>query len=184
MKTIKLGQREPVGENPPQSTYKRPKNIRQYLIRAKVPPALTRPKRTLPGIKKCGKCVTCPFVKTCKSISATATNFSVDLKTSVDCNTKNVIYCIECLKPSCRQQYIGQTHKSLKERFNQHRGYVRNSKLEKATGMHFNLPGHSSSDMKVIVEKVHNRDDFFRKRRESIYIQKFNTKHKGINRIT
>ena len=165
--------------------YRRPKNIRQYLIRAKVPPPITRSRRALPGMKKCGKCVTCPYVRPGKTIKATATNFAVEIKTAVDCNTKNVIYNIECLKSGCRQQYIGETKKSLKERFNQHRGYVNNKKLEKATGMHFNMPGHSISDMQVtIVEKVHNKDEFFRKRRESLFIQKFNTKHRGINRIS
>ena len=43
--------------------------------------------------------------------------------------------------------------------------------MEKATGHHFNLAGHSGGDMQVtIVEKVYNRDEFFRKRRESYYI--------------
>ena len=163
--------------------YKRPKNIRQYLIRSKVPPVVNRPKRTLPGMKKCGRCLTCAHVRPGKTTKATATNFAVDLRTQVDCNTSNVIYCIQCLK--CRKQYIGQTQNSLKDRFYQHRGYVRNQKLEKATGHHFNLAGHSGSDMQVtIVEKVYNRDEFFRKRRESYYIQRFNSKHKGINRIS
>ena len=165
--------------------YKRPRNIRQYLIRAKIPPALTRPRRSLPGMKRCGGCVTCPFVKPGKTIKATAINYAVDINRAVDCNTRNVIYCIECVKHSCRQQYIGQTHKSLKERFNQHRGYVNTKKLAKATGNHFNQGGHTISDMQVtIVEKVFNQSEFFRKRRESMYIQKFNTKHRGMNRIT
>ena len=86
-------------------------------------------------MKKCGKCVTCPYVRPGKTIKATATNFAVEIKTAVDCNTKNVIYNIECLKSGCRQQYIGETKKSLKERFNQHRGYVNNNKLEKATAL-------------------------------------------------
>ena len=136
-------------------------------------------------MKKCGKCVTCPYVRPGKTIKASATKFTVELRTSMDCNTRNIIYCIQCLKHGCGQQYIGQTQNSLKDRFNQHRGYVNNKKLEKATGLHFNLAGHSISDMHVtIVEKVHSRDEFIRKRRESHYIQKFNTKHKGINRIT
>ena len=126
-----------------------------------------------------------PFVRCGKTIKATATNFVVEVNKAVDCNTKNVIYCIECSKPGCHQQYIGQTQNSLKERFNQHKGYVRNEKLAKATGFHFNQTGHQISDMQVtIVEKVFNRCEFFRKRRESLYIQKFNTKHKGMNRIS
>ena len=111
--------------------------------------------------------------------------YRVDINAAVDCNTSNVIYCIECMKPSCRLQYIGQTSEPLKIRFNQHRGYVRNEALSKATGLHFNGSAHKISDMKVtIVEKVYNKCEFFRKRRESYYIRKFNSKHQGINRIT
>ena len=165
--------------------YKRPKNIRQLLIRSKVPPAQTRPRRSLPGMRRCKGCVTCPFVRPGKTIKATATNYRTDINLSVDCNTNNVIYCIECIKPGCRQQYIGQTSDSLKNRFNQHRGYVRNEVLTKATGSHFNGTGHQISDMQVtIVEKVFNKCEFFRRRRESYFIRKFNSKHKGINRIS
>ena len=165
--------------------YKRPRNIRQLLIRSKVPPAQTRPRRSLPGMRRCKGCVTCPFVRPGKTIKATATNYRTDINLRVDCNTNNVIYCIECIKPGCRQQYIGQTSDSLKNRFNQHRGYVRNEVLTKATGSHFNGTGHQISDMQVtIVEKVFNKCEFFRRRRESYFIRKFNSKHKGINRIS
>ena len=77
--------------------YKRPRNIRQLLIKAKVPPPQTKPKRQLSGMKKCKGCVTCPFVTTGKTIKATASNFRVDINVPVDCNTSNVIYCIECI---------------------------------------------------------------------------------------
>ena len=54
--------------------------------------------------------------------------------------------------------------------------------LNKATGRHFDQPGHRISDMQVtIIEKVHNSDINFRKNREKMYIQKFNTKYKGLN---
>ena len=50
------------------------------------------------------------------------------------------------------------------------RGYVRNSKLDQATGKLFNLPGHSMSNMKVtILEKIHSKDLQMRKTRESFY---------------
>ena len=43
--------------------------------------------------------------------------------------------------------------------------------------------GHKISDMEVtIVEKIFNPDPQFRKQREKMYINKFNTQHKGINR--
>ena len=39
------------------------------------------------------------------------------------------------------------------------------------------------SDMKVtILEKVHSLDPLVRKEREELYIRKFNTKYKGLNK--
>ena len=51
-----------------------------------------------------------------------------------------------------------------------------------ATGRHFNLPGHSKSDLKItIVEKIHDRDVWVREEIESMHIRKANTFYKGIN---
>ena len=95
--------------------------------------------------------------------------------------SRKIVYCITCKR--CRQQYIGESERSLKERFSEHRGYVSNQKLTKATGHHFNQPGQSISAMTVtIIEKVHSKDELFRKEREKLFIKKINTKYKGINR--
>ena len=75
------------------------------------------------------------------------------------------------------------TERSLQERFSEHKNYVISKLTTKATGFHFNLPGHSVSDMKVtILEKVHSLDPLMRKEREDLYIRKFNTKYKGLNK--
>ena len=80
-------------------------------------------------------------------------------------------------------QYIGETERSLQERFSEHKAYVMSRHLGKATGFHFNLSGHSVSDMKVtILEKVHSLDPLVRKEREDLFIRKFNTKYKGLNK--
>ena len=78
-------------------------------------------------------------------------------------------------------QYIGETERSLQERFSEHKQYVTSRQKSKATGLHFNLPGHSVSDMKVtILEKVHSQDPLVRKEIEELYIRKFNTNIKGL----
>ena len=127
----------------------------------------TRPRRKMPGMKKCPyDCLTCPYVQTGKTVSASATTFKLDIEAAVDCQTSNLIYCINCDK--CREQYIGETEKTLSQRFAQHRGYVRNKDLDKATGSHFNQPGHQMSDMKVtILEKIYSDDPQMRKTRET-----------------
>ena len=80
-------------------------------------------------------------------------------------------------------QYVGESERSLQDRFSEHRGYVTHQNLTKATGYHFNLPGHSVSDMRVtILEKIHSSDPLVRKEREELFIRQLNTKYKGLNK--
>ena len=80
-------------------------------------------------------------------------------------------------------QYIGESEKSLGTRFGQHKGYVRNREYDKATGSHFNQRGHCMSDMQVaIIEKIKSNDPVYRKEREKMYINLFNTGYGGMNK--
>ena len=52
----------------------------------------------------------------------------------------------------------------------------------KATDLHFNEKGHSVSDKEMtILEKVFNCNPQFRKQREKMWINKFNTRYIGLN---
>ena len=167
----------------PLVAYKRPTNIRDKLIRSKVPPLMSsRPRRVNPRMKKCLKCGVCPYIKEGKSVQATSTGYKVDINSSVDCSSQNIIYLLGCKK--CPQQYIGETERMLKERFSEHRGYVNTKNLSKTTGAHFNEKGHSISDMEItIIEKLFTEDPQFRKQREKMFIQKFNTRYRGLNKM-
>ena len=169
---------------PPLVAYKRPPNIKDKLIRAKVPKSMnTRPKRIIPGMKRCLRCGVCPFVEEGKTVRSTSNNIKVDVNTSVSCTTSNVVYLIGCKK--CTQQYIGETERTVRERFLEHKGYVTSKLLSKATGAHFNQQGHSFSDMKVtVLEKIFNKNPQYRKTREKMWINRFNTKYKGLNKIS
>ena len=121
----------------------------------------------------------CPYVQTGKSIKATFTKEVVTLSKSFDCKTTNIVYIVGCKK--CNNQYIGQTYKSLEDRFKQHLGYVVNN--TQATGQHFNSPGHNSSHMTIsVLEKVHQISKLHREQRESHWIERFNLKYKGMNK--
>ena len=167
---------------PPLVAYKRPPNIKDKMIRSRVPPINNpRPKRNNPGMKKCYNCGICPYVKEGNSVKATSNNYKIDINTNVNCSSKNIIYLLGCKK--CSQQYIGESERTLRERFAEHKGYVSTRNFSKTTGMHFNEKGHSVSDMTItIVEKLFNQNPLFRKEREKMYIQKFNTQYKGLNR--
>ena len=168
---------------PPLVAYKRPPNIRDKLIRAKVPPTEQRPKRNIVGMTKCRNCPICPFIMEGKTVKSTASKFSIDINKPVNCQSRNILYCIQCDR--CRVQYIGESERTLQERFSEHKGYAQNNKSNKSTGEHFSQRGHRISDMKVtIIEKMFNSDPAFRKEREKFYIMKMNSKYKGLNKIT
>ena len=101
---------------------------------------------------------------------------------NVSCESKNVIYLLECQKENCKKKYIGETERKFTKRVYEHIGYARNKVLSKITGYHFNLPGHSVEDMKFsIIEKVKKDDVIYRKEREKYHIHKFNTQYDGMN---
>ena len=55
--------------------------------------------------------------------------------------------------------------------------------LNLATGYHFNLPGHSVSDITVTrLEKVRYNIEAYRKEREKLRIHKFDTFYYGLKR--
>ena len=80
-------------------------------------------------------------------------------------------------------QYIGESERTVQTRFSEHKGYVSRNQLNQATGNHFNSKGHKIHHMTVsIVEKVFSKDPQYRKTRETMFIEKFNTKYKGMNK--
>ena len=169
---------------PPLIAYKHPPNLRNKLIRAKVPKVQSRPRRILKGSKPCNKpCDACPFVETTKTVKSTATNILVDINVPITCETTWVVYVVTCQKRGCGLQYVGKTERTLGKRLLEHKGYIENKMFEKATGFHFSTNGHEVSDMTItVLEKIYNRTRFFIEEREREWIRKFNSKYKGINR--
>ena len=168
---------------PPVTAYRRQRNLKDFLVRAKVYPEKPRfEKRVILGMKKCNKpCPICPYILEGKSIKGL--DFNWQIRQSVNCKTKNIIYMIECSVEKCKQRYIGESERNLKERMSEHIGYVKNNIITQATGEHFNLPGHDHTNMQFkIIEKVKKSNLWYRKEREHYHIKKFNTYYKGINR--
>ena len=69
----------------------------------------------------------------------------------IDCNSKNVIYMIQC--NHCHKQYIGKTKRRLKDRFNGHRRPVdKQTNCSKPTTVseHFLCNNHNATDTQLI----------------------------------
>ena len=169
---------------PPLTAFKRQRNLRDHLIRAKVPETNPYPRRALKGMFKCHKpwCNACPFIKEGKNINIKDRK-TWNINKNVNCNSSNLVYIIECDKESCNKRYIGETKRALRKRLAEHRSYVQNQHLDTATGAHFNLPGHSVVNMKIsVIEQVKSQSDLYRKEREEFFIRKLDTCRNGMNK--
>jgi hypothetical protein len=147
-----------VFSQPPLTAFRRQRNIRDHLIRAKVPTdPKPYPSRRIRGMKKCGKnCSACPYIKEVKSLRINQNDWKINQ--SLDCEISNCIYLIECKKHDCNMKYVGETRRILKFRLAEHRGFM--STLRHAR------PGHSLSNLTVtILERVKSTDDLYRKER-------------------
>ena len=128
-----------VFKEPPLTAYKKQKNIKDHLIRAKVadPPSL-RPKRNKSGMSKCkNNCSLCPYIKEAKSIPINR-NSTWKVTNNLNCQSSNIVYLIECNKEQCKKRYIGETGRTLQCRIADHRGYIVNEHINTATGHYFN----------------------------------------------
>ena len=106
------------------------------------------------------------------------------IKSHITCNTSNVIYLIQCVE--CNLQYIGETKRRLKDRFNEHRRPIINTSSYTPTAVseHFLTSSHTVDDMTLIpIEHVYTKRDSIRKAREAFLIHFGNTlKPAGLNR--
>ena len=100
------------------------------------------------------------------------------MQSALNCISENVIYLITCER--CKQQYVGQTEQSLKDRLNAHRSNI-NRAIKTAVGIHFSNPHHTIHDLQIIpIEQVHNLER--RLEREQFWIKELKTKYPhGLN---
>ena len=105
-----------------------------------------------------------------KFFCSTENKLNIKLNRQFNCNSENVIYLLQCDKENCRQIYIGETEREIKERIKEHIGYAKNKILHKSTGHHFNLPGHSWQNMKFsVVDKLKSSDKIYRPETEKTF---------------
>ena len=95
--TIQDKHLENVFLEPPLVGSKRQKNLSDFLISEKIPsnPRHTE-KQKSSGLKKCHKCIICPYIK--KNRSVKGRNFDWKINRSVNCTSeKNIIYMRHCI---------------------------------------------------------------------------------------
>ncbi|NJL81592.1 MAG: GIY-YIG nuclease family protein [Richelia sp. SM2_1_7] len=115
------------------------------------------------------RCKCCEQVHTAQYIPLINNNFWY-VTEKFTCNTKNIIYRIEC--QLCRKTYIGLTEDTLKNRLNNHRYSIKNNKPT-AIGIHFNLPKHNITHLKIsIIKSLHSISYNDKLKIEKDFIQK------------
>ena len=165
-------------------------NLRDFLVKAKLKQP-SQSNKTQPNIiSRCndGRCRTCKFIAHGTS-SYTFYNTGEQRKIphSLSCSSDNLIYLINCKRcikkdPTLPCQYIGQTSRTLRERFGEHRRGIQNN-TDESVPIHFNQPKHTLNDVQLIpILHINNNRDSIRLSMEQHLIEKAGTLQNGINR--
>ena len=178
-------------KDPPLLAYRRPRNLRDTLVRAKIKtpkPSPSSPRK----ITRCndGRCKTCKFIAhNTTSYTFHNTGQTRTIHQNLSCSSDNLIYminCKRCLKTDTTppSQYIGQTGRTLRERFGEYRRGIQNN-TDESVPIHFNLPHHTLNDVELIpLLKVRNSRDSYRCTMEQHFISTAGTLKNGINRTS
>jgi len=132
------------------------------------------------------RCVTCRYITDDRTnYTFSATGEIRTIHDHIDCNSKNLVYMIHCLR--CNKQYIGETKRRLKDRFIEHRRPVdRHTPSFRPTAVadHFFSDNHSPNDIELVpLQLTHSSRDGLRKVREAYPIERGQTlEPKGINK--
>ncbi len=99
---------------------------------------------------KCGNrnCRYCPLIEHHGRIISHITGRTYHAPIGVTCKSNNLIYIITCKK--CLAQYVGETHRPLHKRMYEHLYSIR-QKMDTPVALHFNRPGHDTSNVKFEV---------------------------------
>ena len=131
----------------PLLAYRRLKYLRDFLIKAKLnqspPNNANLPKK----VTRCndGRCRTCKFIAHGTS-SYTFHNTGEERKIlqNLSCSSNNLVYLINCKRcikkdPTLPCQYIGQTCRTIRERFGEHRRDIENN-IDESVPIHLTNP--------------------------------------------
>ena len=156
--------------NVPKPVFKRGKNLKQLLCRAKLPkpkPVNTRAsdRQNKNGVSRCNKgkgrkqCGACVYLtkhpnQVKKTIKINSSGESVKIEDPINCKTKSCIYVLESDKSP--KQYAGQSGGPIGRRALQHANDIENDRIEKAVPDQFKKTGFVMADVSV-AEHVQNK---------------------------
>jgi hypothetical protein len=82
------------------------------------------------GVYSCNadRCKTCDSLSEVDNFSSTVTGLTYAIGSRLTCDSSNIIYLAQCNGEGCSKQYIGETGNRLRDRMNQHRSAIMNSR--------------------------------------------------------
>ena len=141
------------------ATYRKPKNLRDHLVRAKLPTKDIDPPKPGPP-SPCNPCHTkncryCPRLNKTGRIKCNVTKRDYITKHNVTCKSSNVVYCLSCKR--CGIQYVGQTKNRIMDRFQAHFYNIGYNRPMSEIGRHFNQSDHRGlQDVEIhILDFIH-----------------------------
>ena len=147
----------------PMIAFKKNTNLKRSLVRARIKPdnhtetpninlelehhpitdnpkvdLMYRPKNTI-TFCPIRSCFLHKYLTKSLRITCSITHRSFRVRGNITCNSKNIIYLLQCKK--CKKQYVGQTTTCLRHRISQH---INNKSSTNSTvDQHFSTPGHT-----------------------------------------
>ena len=90
-------------------------------------------------------CTTCPYIDPSTVLHAPKRDQRITRPFT--CRSTNLVYAVTCTK--CPKIYIGETERTLHDRFDEHKKDTEKKDPNKSVAVHFNLPGHGVEHMRV-----------------------------------
>ena len=149
--------------------FRRPKNIRDLLVRAKLthPDSTSRANTTSKTRNR--NCTYCKCIDKTGRITCPFNKRSYISRIYVSCTSNNLVYCLYC--KVCRKIYVGQTKHELQARIGEHLTSIRKHKTHVVVGRHYNSSGHSGTNNVIVFVldfiKTHPDAPLSKKRREA-----------------
>ena len=184
-------------KKPPKPTFRKGTNLKQMLVKAKLPrarPVNTRQgeRENRRGVSRCNRgtgrnqCGACAHLtdsprEVIKEVAIHSSGEVIQIQDQINCKTKSVLYLLQSRKnPS---QYAGQTGATIGTRTMQHGGDI-DSEADKPVSNHFKITGSSRRDLKVTpFMRVKNNNPWVRLHLERLFINKHNLIEDGINTV-
>lgn len=157
----------------PTMAFKRPKNIRDILVRTK----LQSSSDDTFNSSKCKhpRCTHCSNISETDCFYSSQNKKTYKLRCNATCKSSDVIYLITCKK--CNKQYVGETSQQVSKRMNSHRFDINNytdPAFSTQVAVHFNTKDHNLADFSFMpIDVVH--DKMHRLLKETYWIHKLDT---------